>query len=95
MANAPSPVNGHHAQQLSLDHHQLAAMLTIELLLSQMHTAANQLGSFVGNKEAADIVVHCSQVLGRDYGAMRERWSKVVQLATPAALSVIDSKKVG
>ena len=82
-------------EQLQLNPQQLGAVLLIDALLSQIQTTINQLGGFLGAKDAAEMVAHAGGVLGRDYMAMKDRWSKFVQLAPASAMSVIEGKKLG
>lgn len=79
-------------QQISLTPQQCATMLLIEGLLTQMQTAANQLGGFLQYAPGADAVAHAHSVLGQDYARLRDAWQKSVVIASPAALSVIEGK---
>lgn len=93
MSNTPPqpPLNGQ--QQITLTPEQMATMLLVDGLLSQMQTVVNQLGGFIKYEAAANMVAHAGTVLGRDYMAMKQLWQRTVVVAPAAALSVIDGKK--
>ena len=80
------------AAQMSLNHEQLASMLLIENLLSQMQLAANQLGGFLKYEPAANAVLFARQTLENDYGRMRQSWERSIVLAPAGA--VIEGRKL-
>lgn len=88
-----SELNGQaQAPKMQLSGQQLAALLLIDSLLSQMQLAVNQLGGFMKYDEAANMIGHAGSVLNRDYVAMKDRWSRTVQLVGADALPLIESK---
>lgn len=74
---------------------QAAVLMTLDMVCVVLQTAANQLGGFLELQAEGNILVRALAQVSQDKERLVADWRRSVVLAAPAALSVIDGKKVG
>ncbi len=68
---------------LRLNGQQIATLLLLEMQLAQLQIGANQLGSFLKDTEAADLLVSAISHIGRGKEKLMKKWSGAVVIAQP------------
>lgn len=72
------------AHSLRVTPPQLAIMLVFDAQAQALQMGANQLGGFLGEKEAAEVLLSAKQHIEKAGMRMRAQWERSIQVVAPA-----------